>query len=241
RWGAVALLTGAVLVPRGARGGEIADPSAALERLRAFETERGAATDVRFLPTSDVATGPDPVAIQRVPGLPLLVGVLRGRSALVLLDEELHEIQRVKAPRAASSLAVTLAGDVPEVLVSGEESPVIARYAVRNGRLVRRGTIELRGVRSVRAIAAGPEGVVYVIEDHDHRLLTVDPRGAVLSGGEEPICLGPRHVLRTDGHVVVNCILAHAVVVRGVDGRGIPLPEGEVRIVHDGPLWAVDA
>jgi hypothetical protein len=241
RWGAVALLAGAVLVARGARGGEIADPSDAVERLRAFEADRRASTDVRSLPPSDVATGPDPVAIQRVPGLPLLVGVLRGRSALVLLDEELHEIQRVKAPRAASSLAVTLAGDVPEVLVSGEESPVIARYAVRNGRLVRRGTIELRGVRSVRGIAAGPEGVVYVVEDHDHRLLTVDRRGAVLSGGEKPIGLGPRHVLRTDHHVVVNCILAHAVVVRPVDERGIPLLEGEARIVHDGPLWAVDA
>src|SRR5262249_58567955 len=115
---------------------ESADPAEAVERLRAFEADRRAATDVRSLPPSDVATGPDPVAIQRVPGLPLLVGVLRGRSALVLLDEELHERQRVKAPRAASSLAITAAGDVPEVLVSGEESPVIVRYAVRNGHLV---------------------------------------------------------------------------------------------------------
>src|SRR5262249_61549676 len=98
-------------------------------------------------------------------------------------------VQRVKAPRAASSLAVTPAGDVPEVLVGGEESPLIARYAVRDEHLVRRGTIDLHGVRSVRAIAAGPEGVVYVVEDHDHRLLTVDRSGAVLSGGEEPIGL----------------------------------------------------
>jgi hypothetical protein len=232
------LLASVALLARGARGAEPADASGALARLRAFETARRDATDVRSLPPSDVATGPDPVAIRRVPGRPLLVGLLRGRSALVLLDEDAHEVQRVKAPRAASGLAVTVTGDV---LVSGDESPVIARYAVERDRLVRRGTIALRGVRSVRAIAAGPEGVIHVVEDHDHRLLTLDRHGTVLDGDDAPIGLGPRHVLRTERHVVVNCVLAHAVVVRRVDGRGVPVHAGEVRIVHDGPLWAVDA
>ena len=62
------------------------DPHAdALARLRAFETARRDQTDFRTLPTSDEILGPDPVAIRRLPGSPLLVGVLRGRSAVVLL------------------------------------------------------------------------------------------------------------------------------------------------------------
>jgi hypothetical protein len=215
------------------------DPTAdALGRLRAFESAERRATDFRTLPAYDQVTGPDPVAIRHLAGKPLLVGLLRGRSALVLLDEDLRELQRLATPPAPSGLVVTPGGDV---FVSAELSPAIAHYVIRDGRLVRRAAIPLRNVRSVRAIAAGDEGVLYVVEDHDHRLLTVDSRGSVLAGDDAPIGLGPRHVLRTTGHVVVDCILAHTVVVRPVDARGRPLQDGEVRIAHDGPIWSVDA
>src|SRR5262249_33175714 len=182
--------------------------------------------------------GPARAGTRAVPGTPLLVGLLRGSAALVLLDQQLREVQRVSTPRAPSGLAVSPAGDV---FVSAETSPAIARYTLRDGRLARRPPIPLPGVRSVRDVASGDDRVLYVVEDHDHRLLTIDLRGRVLAGEAAPVCLGPRHVLRTEHHVLVDCILAHTVVVRQVDAHGVPRDDGEVRITHDGPIWSVDA
>ena len=97
-----AVLAAAVLII--ASGAVRAGGDDPLQRLRAFETARRNATDFRTLPGSDLATGPDPVAIRAVPDKPLLIGLLRGSSALVLLDEQLREVQRVSAPRAPSGI-----------------------------------------------------------------------------------------------------------------------------------------
>jgi hypothetical protein len=226
---------------RSERAAPVDPPLAALERLRTFEAARREGTDFRALPTSDEVMGPDPVAIQPLPGGRLLVGLLRGRSAVVLLDEELHELARLDAPRSPTGLAVSPAG---EVFVSGELSSEIARYEVHQGRLRAEGSVALAGIRSVRAIAYGPEGVLHVVEDHDHRLLTVsaaDHVGSVLGGGGERVGLGPRVVVRTQRWVVVTCVLSHEVVVFPVGGRGAPRLDRAVRMTHDGPLWAVDA
>src|SRR5262249_39495087 len=110
------------------------------------------------------------------------------------------------------------------------------------GRLAPDGELRLDGVRTIRAIAHGPEGVLYVVEDHDHRLLTVsldDPAGRVIDAA--PIGLGPRAVLRTAHHLIVNCILSHEIVVLPVDARGMPRHDNAVRIRHAGPFWSVDA
>jgi hypothetical protein len=211
---------------------------AALEELRAFETTRRRETDFRTLPTSDEALGPDPVAVERVPGAALFVGLLRGRSVIVLLDGDLHEIQRLDAPPSPSGLAVSPAGDV---FVSGELGDAVARYELHAGALRPGGSIALPGVRAVRAIAYGPEGVLYAVEDHDHRLLTLALGDRTVVSEVSPIGLGPRTVLRTPHHLVVDCILSHEVVVLPVDARGLPRDGAPVRIVHDGPIWAVDA
>jgi hypothetical protein len=47
--------------------------------------------------------------------------------------------------------------------------------------------------------------------------------------------------MRVGQFVAIDCLLDHAIVVRPVDRRGFPLPTGEVRIVHDGPIWGMDA
>jgi hypothetical protein len=215
------------------------DPHAdALARLRAFEAARRDETDFRTVPTSDEVLGPDPVAVRPLPGGPFLVGLLRGRSAVVLLDGELREVDRAEAPASPTGLAVTPAG---EVFVSGELDTAVARYAPHDGRLGPRTIIPLDGVRSVRAIAYGPERILHLVEDHDHRLLTVSLTGKVLDGADRPIGLAPRTVLRTPRYIVVSCVLSHEVVVLPADARGIPRRDAALRIAHDGPFWAVDA
>ena len=178
------------------------------------------------------------MAVERLPGAALFVGLLRGRSAIVLLDADLREIQRLDAPASPTGLAVSPMG---EVFVSGELADAVARYELHAGALSAAGSIRLPGVRSVRAIAYGPEGVLYAVEDHDHRLLTLALGDRTVVSEVSPVGLGPRAVLRTPHHLVVDCLLSHEVVVLPVDARGLPRAAAPIRIVHDGPIWAVDA
>src|SRR5260370_25086403 len=99
----------------------------------------------------------------------------------------------------------------------------------------------------MRDVATGPEGVLYVVEEHDGRLLALIPRqdaaGEALpeARAETALCHGPLHVMRVARSVLVDCLLDHAIVIRPVDARGFPVAEGQVRIVHDGPMWGMDA
>jgi hypothetical protein len=208
----------------------------ALERLRAFETTRRGETDFARLPGSNHVMGPDPAAVRRVPGTPYLVGLLRNRSAIVLLDGDAHEIERLHAPAGATGLAVTPEADI---FVTGDLEPEIARYAVEGGRLRRTSTLPLENTRAVRDVAAGREGVVYAVEDHGHRILTLNRLGALLDA--TPVGLGPRFVMRTPQYILVDCILSHEIVVMPVDARGIPRVADAIRIAQNGPLWSMDA
>ena len=216
------------------------DPLAA---LRQWENSTRARTDFEHAATSETALGPDPYAVWRIGGSQHRVGILRGQSALVELDASMREVARLAAPESPSGLAVS---DDGEVLVVGELSSDVARYRLVRGRLEATGAIELPGVRAMRDVAVGPEGVVYVVEEHDGRLLTLRPalgdrRAAPIERAEAPLCHGPVHLLRAGGAIAVDCLLNHAVVVRSVDARGFPRADGEVRIVHDGPMWGMDA
>jgi hypothetical protein len=236
-----ALLVAAALATACTEHGDDAGDAvtAALERLRRVESSRRAATDFRLAGSEDDALGPDPIALAPLPGAALVVGALRGASAVVLLDVDGRELDRTAAPRGASSLAVDRDG---EIFVSGDLAADIARYRVRDGRLERRGTLPLGGARAVRALAYGREGVLYAVEEHDHRLLTLalDDGGAIRDASEPPIGLGPIAVMRAGGWLVVDCLLSHEVIALPVDTHGLPRRADAVRIRHDGPIWAVD-
>lgn len=227
--------------PQAAREDSLAtDPLAGLRRL---ETSTRARTDFAHVSPSDTALGTDPYVVEYV--APGLIGLLRGRSVLVELDPSLREVARLPAPRSPTGLAVTPGG---EVFVVGELSSRIARYrrAPDGARLVPAGSVELPDVRAMRDIAAGPEGLLYVVEEHDGRLLTLRARevGGVappLSRREIALCHGPLHVARVGRWVLVDCLLDHAVRVLNVDAEGAPTSDGEARIVHDGPMWSMDA
>jgi hypothetical protein len=208
--------------------------------LRATENSMRARMDFVHASASDVALGADPYVV-RSAAPNRLVGILRGRAALVELDGSLREVARLPAPESPSGLAVAAGGDI---FVVGELSSRVARYRRARGELEPAGSIELSGIRAMRDVTTGPEGVVYVVEDHDGRLVTFRPAAGAESAAlraDSRLCHGPLHVLRVARSVIVDCLLDHAIVIRPVDRFGFPVIEGETRIVHDGPMWGLDA
>ncbi|XYH93437.1 hypothetical protein ACMHYB_37050 [Sorangium sp. So ce1128] len=230
-------------------GGGAPDP---LEPLRQFEASRRAAVDFSRQPSSDRLLGPDPISLRPVdplgrpaaPGAPALLSPLRGRDALVLLDASLRELSRAPAPASPTGVAVLPSG---EVVASGEASPALFRYAVRGASLEPVGRIELAGLHGIRDLAAGPEGVLYALDERAGTLLTLRP-GRAGAGGrleverwDEPIGAGPFRVVRLARHLIVDCLLDHTLVVLPVGADGRPLSGGAARIRHDGPIWSFDA
>lgn len=218
-----------------------ADPVvAALARLREYETSRRAATDFRSEGAVDGALGPDPVAVASIDGGHAAIGVLRGADAVVLLDAEGQERARAAAPRSPTTVAIGAGG---ELFVGADLAGEIARYDANGGTLRRTGSLSLGDVRAVRAIAYGPEGVLHVVEERGHRLLTIPlgGRNGPPDGAEPSVGLGPASLLRTRRWLVVDYVLSHEVVALPVDASGVPRRADAVRIRHDGPIWAVDA
>jgi hypothetical protein len=181
--------------------------------------------------------GADPWALRRL-ALPARgwVGILRGRSAIVLLDDELKELARAPTPRSPTGLAIAKNGDV---LVTGELSPVIARFAARGTTLTSLGEVRVPGVTGLRDITTSPAGVTWALDERGARLLRIDAGGQVASS--HPIGHGAVQVLATAKHVVVLTVTDHALEVFTTDAAGGLGTERPVRIVHDGPMWGFDA
>jgi len=208
-----------------------------LAPLHALEDARRAATDFAHLPPSDRSRGPDPYRILALPagsGAARFVGLLRGRDALVLLDASLHEIDRHAIAASPSGLAVSATG---EVVVVGEQSTVIQRYFVKDGRLQAHGALESHAL-TLRDVAVGPEGVVYAVEERDGRLLAIPERGDLR---EIAAGMGAFRVARVGSRVLVDSLLDHTLVAYDVDAQGFPRAEGAVTIHHDGPIWGFAA
>jgi hypothetical protein len=239
--------------PAGALSGSpAADP---LTALRAFEDARRKAADFAKIPASDKAMGSDPYGLRAAPGRRAFVSVLRGADAIVALDGSLREVARLPAPASPSGLAVSGSGDNAVVFVTGELEPKLARYAWQGDALKPAGELLLTGVRALRDVAAGPGGVLYLVEEHGGRLISLLPQRAGESGlsfeGAPPrtsfervdaeACAGAFRVARAGEFVIVDCLLDHELLIRRVNERGLPVREGEVRIRHDGPIFGFDA
>jgi hypothetical protein len=181
-------------------------------------------------PSAETGLGADPWTIRRVASG--WVGILRGRSAVVLLDDDLREVARAPAPRSPTGIAVAPNGDV---VVTGELSAAIARFAVRGRTLAPLGELRVDGVRGLRDVAVAPNGTVWVTDERGARLLSIGRGGAI--DKSIPVGHTPAQVIATSKHVVVDAVTEHTLVV--VDPEKTDAEP--VRIRHDGPMWGFDA
>ncbi|MFO0668786.1 MAG: hypothetical protein U0235_04030 [Polyangiaceae bacterium] len=157
------------------------------------------------------------------------VGILRGRGAVVLLDASLAEIARAPAPRSTTGLAVRADGSV---LVSGDESGALVRYATRGDALVRLAElrVDAEGIRDVAT--------------HGDEIAALDARGArvfVSSGGawrSYPTCAGGVSLARTPSALVTTCAAGHVIDVVPVRG-GEPDVARRTTLKNDGPFFGV--
>jgi cytochrome c peroxidase len=124
-----------------------------------------------------------------------------------------------------------------DLVVASELEPVLGHYRGNPSNGWER-LPDLPGARAARDVATGPEGVLYVVEEHDDTLLTLDPAGAVRHRTKLPP--GPTRIVRTRDAVHVLCLLDHAIVTLPVDRDGAP-KEIASRVAIDGPFWSMDA
>ncbi|RMH38468.1 MAG: hypothetical protein D6689_19510 [Deltaproteobacteria bacterium] len=204
------------------------EPADPIEALRAWEDDARAHTDFASLPPSSATLGPDPYAIVRFAPDRFAIA-LRGADALAVVDAAGRPLQRLPAPPSPTALAA--AGDT--VYAVGELTGALHRYEVAGGRLRPAGTVDLGDVRGARALAVAGDRLL-VAEEVDGRVLSLAP-----DGGERRElfrCHGPMRLVAAGRAVWVDCLLDHALVA-------VPLAGGppRARIVHDGPLWSVDA
>ena len=217
--------------------GPAVPPADPIALLQPYEAETRRAFDLAKPPSAETGLGADPWAVRRVAGG--FVGILRGRAAIVLLDEELHEVARLPAPRSPTGLAIAKNG---EVLVVGELSPAIARYAVHGQALSALGESRVPGVLGLRDVAVSPAGAVWVVDERGGRVLRVTTTAAVASiAASVPVGHGATQVLATSKHVVVDTVTDHTIVAIETDASGAPLGREPARLVNDGPLWGFDA
>jgi len=205
--------------------------------LEQYEEQRRSATDFAHLPPANLTHGAEPYALARLDAQHF-VGVLRGASALVLLDVDLHELARVTVPTSAVSVAVTA---VDECWVAGETSPWLTRYHFDGRRLNPVETRKIPNILGIRALAAGPSGVLYALDVHDGRLLTLRRRpGRDFELDSRLVGHGPLSLAPVGQLLVVDLLLDHALVVYRLGARGQILEE-RARIAHDGPIWGFAA
>jgi hypothetical protein len=230
-----------------------------LAPLHAFEEERRRAADWAHLPPSDQALGPDPIAVRALPAdrahphdSPRFVGLLRGRDAVVLFDDSLHELARAAAPALPTGLSVAEDG---EIAVSGEQAGRVARFKVEGDALrplaglvfddetdhVGGDPQPLRGLRDVALVKVRGTRVVYAVDERRGRLLATSTGASGTKSRSLPTGHGAFRVARAGEQLVVDCLLEHTLEVYDLDADGLPVAPPRATVHHDGPIWGFSA
>jgi len=216
---------------------EAPDPvTAARERLARFEASRRRETDFAHLPPASRSHGADPYALALLDAAHS-VGVLRGASALVLLDARLQETQRIDVPGGAVALTVSESG---EVWVGGEASSTLLGFRFDGQRLTRSRQLSLPKILGIRALSSGPGDYLYALSVRDGKLLTLDTKRPNPIREARPVGHGPLALRRVGSLLLVDLLLDHALVIYPLSAAGGVLAE-RARVQHDGPIWGFDA
>ncbi|HEY0463818.1 MAG TPA: hypothetical protein VGC79_06395, partial [Polyangiaceae bacterium] len=130
--------------------------------------------------------------------------------------------------------------DSGEVWVAGEASPALLRFHFDGHRLVGSGQRVVPGILGIRALIAGPRGVLYALDVHDGKLLTLEPSSGTLVRDVRGVGHGPLSLRRVGPFLIVDVLLDHSLVVYRLNAAGALLEE-RARVRHDGPIWGFDA
>ncbi|HKY39354.1 MAG TPA: hypothetical protein VJN18_25625 [Polyangiaceae bacterium] len=216
-------------VPR-ARPGKLAKQRTML--LREHEAALRSRLEPAEQPPWIDASGADPyriVARQTAPGF---VGILRGAKALVTLDPELAELQRVTLSESPTALCTS--NDT--AWVASRYSPELTRVDLAPAPRI---LTSLRlDVAAIADLACSGSGPLHVLAADGSALLTLDASGRVLD--RRPALPGGLRLVRRGPYLLEVSLFERALRLLELDARGVPRRELG-RIAHDGPIWAVDA
>jgi hypothetical protein len=211
-----------------------------LSELRQLENSRRQASDFAHPAAEDQRFGADPYRVALLRDGRVL-GLLRGSAELRLYSPQLELLQRVPAPRRSSALVVLHDGTHDFVFAAGELGGSIQRYALGEGLDPDR-LLELPGVPSVRALAAGRARVLYAATETSTRLFVVQDASTASAHAQESVelCRAAQRLERVGSYLVAACLLDHSLVVLELDGAGLPSGRSW-RVQHDGPFWGLAA
>lgn len=216
-----------------------------VQALRARENGLRARYSPNEAPAWLDVSGADPYRLAPVPVAPQLgqdtpgrtpadrfVGILRGSKALVTLDPELHERERVELAEAPTALCVSSHG----ALVGSRFSPVIERIALSDSATpVGQIRVDASGVID---LACSEHGLLHVLTRDPPALLTFEQQGKLRA--QRPAMPGGLRLLERAGYLLESSLFERALRILKLDRHGVP--SGELaRIRHDGPIWAFDA
>lgn len=183
------------------------------------------------------AFGADPCQVDYLPGLDRYLVLLRNASQVLLCSPRLEILDRQPAPR--SPTAWDRKGE-RLLFVGGEQSSSLSIFSIAADRLHRERSIPLRESASIRDLAYvdQPSPALFLLDDFDGRLVRLE-----LESGRErlyPLGFGPLQVLHRDGHLIINLLLEHSILVLPLQD-GIPDFSRASRISQQGPFWSLDA
>jgi hypothetical protein len=210
----------------------------ALETLRREEEDLRARIDFSTLSPSSRSLGPNPYALTSLAPAAApsrFAGVLRGDSAVVLIDASGAELSRAATVASPNSLTALSDG---RLFVVGDIEPRVARYRLARSGLVRDGDIELPEASSLRAVTADARAL-FVADFWGDRLFSkaLEPRAAKAAVAQTPLCGGPIRLALTEHFLGAVCLFDHSIALFERDPKGLATREVG-RITHDGPIWS---
>jgi len=160
------------------------------------------------------------------------IGILRGSKAVVRLDAELRERQRIDLPEAPTALCRSDAGDV---WIASRYDQRLFKARFDDGSLVARYPASVAGVAD---LACDDDGLVHALPTDGSDLLTLDANGHIRH--RTRALAGATRLLRRGRHLLELSSFERSVRVLELSAHGAPGRELG-RVQHDGALWAMDA